>query len=139
MPTPDATVATGRGSGPGVRWTVGLVAASTVVSHALARSTYPILLPAMEDDLLANHTQAGALSTVNFVAYLAGVAGVTAISGRVEPARLLKAGLAVAATGFVALAMARGFLSLSVGQALAGAGSAAIWMSAPVLATGAVD
>ncbi|MFV0258709.1 MAG: MFS transporter, partial [Acidimicrobiales bacterium] len=40
---------------------------------------------------------------------------------------------------FVALAMARGFLSLSVGQALAGAGSAAIWMSAPVLATGAVD
>ena len=118
--------------------TVALVALCTVVSHSLARSTFPILLPAMEDDLLADHAQAGLLTTANFAAYLAGVAAVTTVSGRLEPVRLLQAGLVSAAAGFVLLGTADGFVVLASGQALTGIGSAGIWMSVPALATSAV-
>ncbi|MCP4225925.1 MAG: YbfB/YjiJ family MFS transporter [Actinomycetia bacterium] len=118
--------------------TVALIALAAVVSHTLARTAFPILLPAIEDELLANHTQAGLLTTVNFASYLAGVAVVTAVSGRMEPIRLLQTGLASAIAGFVLLATAHGFTQLALGQAMTGIGSAGIWMSAPVLATSVV-
>jgi len=121
-----------------VKRTIALLALATVVSHALARSTFPILLPAIEDDLLGNHQQAGLLTTINFGAYLAGVALVTTISGRMEPVRLLYSGLVSAGAGFVVLATADGFAELALGQALAGMGSAGIWMSAPIIATATV-
>ena len=115
-----------------------IAATTAVVSHALARSTYPILLPAIEDELLADHSQSGALTTINFGAYLGGVALVTGVSGRVEPARLLAVGTGLATAGFLLLADADGFGQLAAGQALTGLGGSAVWMSAPVLATGAV-
>jgi len=118
--------------------TVGLIALCGVVSHTLARLTYPILLPAIEADILANHKQSGVLSTVGFAGYLAGVAVATAISGRVEPLRLLRSGLVFAVVGFIVLGVAPGFKAMMVGQAFAGLGSAGIWMSAPVLATALV-
>ena len=37
--------------------TILLLAMSTIVSHSLARSTYPILLPAIESELLRSHAQ----------------------------------------------------------------------------------
>jgi predicted MFS family arabinose efflux permease len=109
--------------------------ASAVVSHALARSTLPILLPAVESELLSNRQQAGFLGSANFVAYLVGVGLVTVVSGRIEPIRLLATGLASALAGFVALAVAGGFGPLVVGQALTGLGGAGIWMAAPTIAT----
>ena len=118
--------------------TIALVALSGIVSHTLARSTFPVLLPAIEDELLANHQQAGALTTVNFAAYLGGVALVTMISGRFEPLRLLQSGLASGGLGFLLIATAGGFWALALGQALTGMGSAGIWMSAPVIATATV-
>jgi len=118
--------------------TVALLALSGVVSHALARSTYPILLPAIEEELLANHQQSGLLTTINFGAYMAAVALVTSIGGRFELARILRVGLLTAGIGFVVLAAADDFASLAVGQALAGVGSAGIWMTAPVIATASV-
>ncbi|MEM7324473.1 MAG: MFS transporter [Actinomycetota bacterium] len=111
--------------------------ASAVISHALARSTFPILLPAIESDLLSNRQQSGLLGSTNFVAYLLGVALVTVISGKVEPIRLLKTGIGAAALGFVTLATATGMATLSAGQAMTGFGSAGIWMSAPAIATSA--
>ena len=135
----DRSTRTGLvGDGDPVRGTITLLALSAVVSHALARSTYPILLPAIEADLLSSHQQSGILTTVNFGAYMVGVAAVTAISGRLEPIRLLWFGLATAALGFVVLSQAQGFVTLAVGQGLAGIGSAGIWLSVPILATGAV-
>ena len=118
--------------------TIALVALSAIVSHALARSTYPILLPAIEDELLSNHQEAGLLTTINFAAYLVGVALVTTISGRIEPVRLLRYGLVSAGLGFALLARADGFIELGAGQTLIGAGSAGIWMSAPIIATATV-
>ena len=113
------------------------MASCAVVSHALARATFPILLPAIETELLSNRQQSGLLGSANFVAYLVGVAVVTVISGRVEPMRLLLGGLVAALIGFVLLAVADGLWSLAAGQALTGLGSAGIWMSAPAIATGA--
>lgn len=118
--------------------TILLLALSTVVSHSLARSTFPILLPAIESELLRSHQQAGSLSTVNFGAYLAGVAAVTAVSGRLEPKRGLFAGLAIAAAGFVVLSRAHSYPQLALGLALAGFASAAIWNATPVIAAGLV-
>ena len=118
---------------------VVLAALSAIVSHSLSRSTYPILLPAIENDLLGgSHAKSGTLGTILFVAYMAGVAGVTTFSGRVEPALLLKGGLISSAIGLGTLGIANDFTSLSAGIVLTGFGSAGIWMSAPALATGAV-
>lgn len=116
---------------------IAAMGASGLVSHGLARSTFPILLPAIESELLSNRQQSGLLGSANFVAYLFGVAVATIVSGRIEPIRLLAGGLAMAASGFGLLAMANGFGLLAAGQAMAGLGSAAIWMSAPTIATGA--
>jgi MFS family permease len=121
-----------------VRRTVALLALCGVVSHSLARSTYPILLPAIEEELLDNHQQSGLLTTANFAAYMAGVGIVTSVGGRFEPARILRVGLACAVVGFGVLATATGFWTVAIGQALAGVASAAIWMTAPALATSSV-
>lgn len=118
--------------------TVALLALCGIVSHTLARSTYPILLPAIEDELLGSHQLAGLLTTINFGAYLLGVGVVTAISGRTEPIRLLVSGLVSATAGFALLATADGFGGLAAGLALTGAGSAGIWMSVPAIVTSAV-
>jgi MFS family permease len=116
---------------------IAAMAASVVVSHALARATFPVLLPAIESELLSNRQESGLLGSANFVAYLVGVAIATMISGRFEPVRLLRTGLTVATIGFVLLAVADRFALLAAGQALTGLGGAAIWMSAPTIATGA--
>ena len=116
---------------------IAAMGASAVVSHALARSTLPILLPAVESELLSNRQQSGFLGSANFVAYMVGVGLVTVISGRVEPIRLLAGGLLTALGGFAVLALAEGFATLVIGQALTGMGSAGIWMAAPAIATAA--
>lgn len=121
-----------------MRRTIVLVALSAIVSHSLARSTFPVLLPAIEEDLLTSYQQAGLLTGANFAAYLAGVALVSTISGRFEPVRLLQIGLATGGLGFVLLASAPGVGMLLAGQVLAGLGSAGVWMSAPVIATASV-
>jgi MFS family permease len=135
-PTAKAITA-GRPGASGPLLVVASMAAAVVVSHALARSTFPILLPAIETELLTSRSQSGLLSSTNFVAYLVGVAALTTISGRAEPVRLLRIGLAAATAGFGVLAGAGSVAALAVGQALTGFGSAGIWMSAPTIATGA--
>ncbi len=113
---------------------IGAMGLATVVSHGLARTTLPLLLPAIETELLSNRQQSGLLGSSGFVAYLAGVGFVTAFSGRLEPVTILRSGLAVATVGFVVLSQANSLAGLAVGQALAGGGSAGIWMAAPTIA-----
>lgn len=131
----DAAAPTAFASNPMV--IIVAMASCAVVSHALARATFPILLPAIETELLSNRQQSGLLGSANFVAYLLGVAAVTVVSGRVEPIKLLFGGLTAAVAGFAVLAVSADFLTLAGGQALTGLGSAGIWMSAPAIATGA--
>lgn len=122
----------------GVRRTVVLAGGCTIVSHTLSRQTYSLLITAMEDDLGFSHQRAGYLFTAIFFAYLAGVAMMTVLSGRLAPKRTLVAGLCSSATGFVVLGVVSQFGLLAVGFLLAGLGSAGIWLSVPTIATSVV-
>lgn len=115
-----------------------VVPLTTMVSHTFARSTYPLLLPAMKDDVLGTNTVAGFAGTVIFLAYLIGVIVVTASAGRQEPMTLMKGGLALSTTGLVLLGLAPNTAAVFVGLFLANAGAAGIWITAPGLATAEV-
>jgi predicted MFS family arabinose efflux permease len=118
---------------------IPLIALAGVVSHAFGRATMPILLPAVEDDLLHSVVVAGSLGTVNFAAYLTGVVLVTAWAGRLEPIHLLRSGVGIVTVGLTVLALAPSIAFLVLGVALAGFGGAGIWLSAPGIATADVS
>ena len=112
---------------------------AAMVAMAFGRFTYPVVLPAMEADLLDSYTLAGFLGTVNLTAYLAGSLLVSLLAGRLDPTRLVQLGLGASTLGLVTLSVAPSALVLGAGLALTGFGGALIWISAPVLASGAVD
>lgn len=123
------------------RTLIGLTAASfvvpltTMVSHSFGRTSYPLLLPAIKDDLGLSNARAGFASTILFVAYLLGVLVVTVSASRTEPITTLRIGLLTCATGLGLLSMANSFALLVLGLTLASAGGAGIWITAPLLAT----
>jgi MFS family permease len=112
-----------------------LVVLTTIVSHAFGRSTYGLLLPAIEEGLGLSHSQTGLGGTVIFAAYFLGVVAVTVAAPRVEPVTIMRCGLAVAAVGLVVLSTAQGMVGLIIGLALAGGAGAGIWITAPTIAT----
>jgi len=130
-------------NGPGrlptrVVWSLGLILLASMVAQSFGRFTYPVLLRAINDDLLGSLARAGTLGTVSLGAYLIGTATVSWLSTRVEPAVIIKAGLAVSAAGLAVLAGAGGFAGLAAGLFVAGLGSAAVWVPAPGLAASLV-
>ncbi len=112
-----------------------VVPLTTIVSHTFARSTYPLLLPAIKDDVLGSNTVAGFAGTVVFLAYLVGVVVVTALAGRREPMTLMRSGLGLSIAGLVLLGVAPSAPAVFAGLFLANAGAAGIWITAPGLAT----
>ncbi len=108
---------------------------TTVVSHTFGRTTYPLLLPAIKDDLLDSNTAAGIGGTTIYFAYMAGVVLVTVLAGRLEPMTILRAGIAVSAAGLALLALAVNPAMLFAGLGLSSGGGAGIWITAPGLAT----
>ncbi len=134
MTAPTGTIARRLGAA-GLSTAAIIVPLTTVVSHSFARSTYPLLLPAIKDDLLSSNTQAGLGGTIIFAAYLIGVLVVTLASGVLEPVTILRSGLVVSALGLTLIAISPTFLVLLGGLALSSAGGAGIWITAPLLAT----
>lgn len=112
-----------------------IVSTTTVVSHSFARSSYGLLIPAIEDSLDLTHAQAGVGGTVTYAGFLAATMLVASISGKIEPVTLMRVGLAVAATGFTVNALAPTYPVLLLGLALGGAAGAGIWIPAPTVAT----
>ena len=108
---------------------------TTIVSHSFSRSTYPLLLPAIKDDLSLSNTQAGVGGTAIFVAYLAGVIAVTVLAGRFEPHIIMRSGLVTCAAGLTLITVAPGLPLLITGLSIANFGTAGIWITAPLLAT----
>ena len=108
---------------------------TTVVSHTFGRSTYPLLLPAIKDEVLGSNTVAGFGGTVIYLAYLAGVVAVTALAGRLEPMTLMRVGLAASIVGLGLLGVATTTGMVFAGLFLSSAGGAGIWITAPGLAT----
>jgi len=119
-----------------MRWArIVLVTLAGVVSHTFGRSTMPLLLPAIAEDLELSATTAGATGSVNMAAYLCGVIAVTYLANRVAPAVLLKCGLWIVSAGLLCLGTAPTTSQVMVGTALAGLGGAGIWLTMPVIAT----
>ena len=117
---------------------LALILAASMVAQSFGRFTYPVLLKAIDDDLLGSLSRAGTLGTVSLTAYLLGTAAVSWLSTRAEPAVLIKVGLVVSAAGLAVLATAGGFATLAAGLFVAGLGSAAVWVPAPGLAASLV-
>jgi len=111
-----------------------LICCTTIVSHSFGRSTFGLLLPAIEDDLGLSHSQGGLPGTGIYVAYIVGVLAVAVSASHVEPITIMKFGLATAAIGLLMASTASGLAMLTIGVALAGGAGAGIWLTAPVLA-----
>ncbi|MDG2024074.1 MAG: MFS transporter [Actinomycetota bacterium] len=109
-----------------------------VVSHTFGRSTMPLLLPAIADDLGLNATTSGATGSVNMAAYLCGVIAVTYLANRLAPALLMKFGLWTVLAGLLSLGTAQNTWQVMIGTGLAGLGGAGIWLTMPVIATAGV-
>lgn len=119
----------------GIPATSGIIVFTTTVSHTFGRSTYGVLLPAIEDDLEISHATAGYGSTVIFASYMVGLILVASLAPRAEPVTIMRVGLLSGAVGLGILTAAPSFVVLLVGLALAAGAGAGIWITAPVLAT----
>lgn len=130
----------GRRVRPGWLLVLGtaLVAITPVVSHSFGRSTYGLLLPAIEDTLALSHSQTGLGGTVIYGAYLLGVIVVAALSRRFEPITIMRGGVAVVAVGLVWMATVHSLAGLMVGLFLTGGAGAGIWITGPGILTASV-
>lgn len=94
-------------------------------SLGLARFSYTMLLPAMQDGLGLSHAQAGALATANLIGYLVLAVSGGALASRYGPRVVIAAGLTLAGLAMILTGMAQGFAGAAVWRALAGIGSGA--------------
>lgn len=115
-----------------------LVMSASMVAQGFGRFTYPVLLDAINDDVLNSYARAGLLGTISLVAYLLGTAAVWVASTRVEPISLVKIGLMASAVGLGLLTIAPGFVVLAIALFIAGLGGAGVWVPAPGIAAAVV-
>lgn len=105
-----------------------ILAVGTLVvfgSLGLARFGYTVVLPAMQEGLEMDNTQAGVLATANLVGYLALSVIGGALAARYGPRAVIAAGLAVSGVGMLLTGLANGFLAAAAWRALTGIGSGA--------------
>ena len=113
---------------------LALVVLAVGVAQGFGRFTYPLVLPAIEGDLLHSYSLAGWLGTANLTAYLAGVLLVSLAATKVSPARLIMVGLVVSTAGLAAMTVAASPRALLGGMIATGIAGAFIWIPAPGLA-----
>lgn len=118
-----------------------LVMAATSISQGFARFTFAFVLPAMKDDLLGSYGAAGLLGAANLGSYTLAVLVITARAPRMDPALLIKLGLAGSCAGLLLMTVATAAWMLIVGMCLVGALGALIWLPASgiVAATAPVE
>lgn len=126
-------------TGSGISLATLVIACTTVVSHAFGRSSYGLLIPAIEDSLHLSHAEAGFGGTLIYGSFLAGTLLVASAGGRVEPITLMRLGLLVAAVGLGLNALAPSYWVLLLGLTLSGAAGAGIWVPAPTVATAGIE
>jgi sugar phosphate permease len=107
-------------------WIILLLATLVVFgSLGLARFGYTVVLPAMQEGLDMDNTQAGALATANLIGYLALSVIGGALAARFGPRAVIAAGLALAGASMALTGLANGFLAAAAWRALTGVGSGA--------------
>jgi MFS family permease len=137
--TPSASGPSRRVSAdaPGIVLAIGVLAVG--VAMGFGRFSYPLVLPAIDRELLHSYTLAGFLGTVNFLAYLVGTLWVSLAAQRVEPVRLVRLGLVGTALGLVAFATAGGLPLLLAGMFITGLAGAFVWIPMPGIAGSVVS
>ena len=107
-------------------WIV-LVIGTLVVFAALglARFGYSMVLPAMQEGLSLDSTQAGGLATANLIGYLLLSALGGALASRFGPRAVITVGLLVAGTSMLLTGAVQGFASAAFWRGLTGIGSGA--------------
>ena len=133
--TPGETPpASGASSTSGPVLTLFLVGAASMVAQGFGRFTYPVLLNAINDDVLGSYTKAGFLGTASLLAYLGGTALTSFASTRIEPVLLVRMGLVLSFAALAILTVAPSFEVLAIGLFIGGLGGAAVWVPAPGIA-----
>ena len=117
---------------------LGLVLLASMVAQSFGRFTYPVLLKAIDAEVLHSLTKAGSLGTVSLGAYLVGTAVVSWASTRFDPTSIVKVGLTFSLVGILVLWRASSVGALAAGLAVAGLGSAGVWVPAPGIAANLV-
>jgi predicted MFS family arabinose efflux permease len=121
-------------------WLVVLVVAGAAgVAQTFGRFTYSLLLTDVRDDLGLSNTVAGALGTVNLLAYLVGTVAVSLTVSRAGLVTMTRTGIVASTVGIGLLAWSPTFTVVAIGQVVAGLGGAAVWVTAPSLATTSVS
>jgi MFS family permease len=107
-------------------WVV--LAAGTLVVFAalgLGRFGYTVVLPAMQQGLSMDNTQAGAMASMNLAGYLALSAIGGALAARFGPRRVITAGLLLAGVGMLCTGIAGSYICAVFWRVLTGFGSGA--------------
>ena len=117
---------------------VVIIAAAAGVAQTFGRFSYSLLLTGIRDDLGLSNTMAGALGTVNLLAYLAGTVVVTVSVARAGLETTTRVGIVGSTVGIGLLGWSPSLAIVVVGQIVAGLGGAAVWVTAPSLATASV-
>ncbi len=94
-------------------------------SLGLARFGYSIVLPAMQQGLGMDSTQAGVLATANLLGYLTLAVAGGALASHLGPRMVISVGLAVAGLGMLLTGLAHTFAEAAAWRALTGIGSGA--------------
>lgn len=96
----------------------------TLVTVALARLSFGLILPAMRESLGLSYAQAGHLGTATALGYLALVMAAGALAARRGGRLSILLGLVFVAVGFVGLSLATGYVQLLALMTLLGFGTA---------------
>ena len=107
-------------------WIVLIIGTLVVfASLGLARFGYTMVLPAMQEGLALDNTQAGGLATANLIGYLALSALGGALASRFGPRIVIATGLFVAGAGMAFTGLVNTFLGATLWRAVTGLGSGA--------------
>lgn len=105
-------------------WTAFGLGLAVAVGNGLARFSYALLLPAMQDDLAWTYTQAGWLNTANALGYVVGAASGYLLLRRFRPAQLFSAGLWLTVVSLLVTGLSADLLWLTATRVASGIGAA---------------
>ena len=111
---------------------------ASMVAQGFGRFTFPVLLTAIDRELLGSYTLAGLLSNVPLLAYLLGTGLTSYLSTRSDPSDLMKIGGTLSALGLGSMAISPNAGTLALALFLAGFGAALVWVPAPGIAAAMV-
>ena len=115
-----------------------LIGLASMVAQGFGRFTFPVLLTAIDRELLGSYTLAGLLSNVPLVAYLIGTGFTSLLSTRSDPTHLMKIGATLSVLGLGSMSISPSVWMLALALFVAGFGAALVWVPAPGIAASMV-